>query len=125
MNFENFDKYIEENDDYGHYCNLEENYINNYHQKVYFYNAHAILTNNDKPSLYSVDYYYYPDVPDDKYIKIKSFKYEIKKEIKPDDIPLEEEPKYKKYFQKIGTTCIEMVMFSVFVSAIYIIIQMH
>jgi len=127
MNFENFDKYTDnqDDDDYGHYCNLENNYINNYHQKVYFYNAHAILTNDDKPSLYSIDYYYYPDVPDDKYIKIKTFKYEVeKKETIPETIP--EDHKYKKYFQKVGITCMEIVMFSIFVvSTVYIITKTH
>jgi hypothetical protein len=123
MNFENFDKYIEEDDDYGHYCNLEENYINNYHQKVYFYNAHAILTNNDKPSLYAVDYYYYPDVPDDKYIKIKTLKYEVKKETKPEE--KKEENKYKKYMVKLTKYSIE-IMFSIFVvSTVYIITKSH
>lgn len=126
MSFENFDKSSEENDDYGHYCNLEDNYITNYHQKVYFYNAYAILTNNDKPSLYSVDYYYYPDVPNNKYVKIKTFKYEVKKEKKSEEnIPKIQEKNYKKYFRKIGTICIEICMFSLFVSSIYMIMQMH
>jgi hypothetical protein len=125
MSFENFDKSTDnQDDDYGHYCNLENNTINDYHQKVYFYNAYAILTNDDKPSLYSIDYYYYPDVPDDKYIKIKTFKYEVeKKETKPETKP--EENKYKKYMAKLTKVCIEIVMFSIFVSTMYIIMKTH
>ena len=120
MNFENFDNKYQEDDDYGHYCNLENNYINDYHQKVYFSNAYAILTNDDKPSLYSIDYYCYPDVPDDKYIKIKTLKYEVeKKETNP------EENKYKKYMAKLTKYSIE-IMFSIFVvSTVYIITKTH
>jgi hypothetical protein len=133
MNFENFDKSIDnyDDDDYGHFCNLENNYINDYHQKVYFYNAHAILTNDDKPSLYSIDYYYYPDVPDDKYVKIKTFKYELeKKETKSDEKEENpetkpEENKYKKYMVKLTKVCIEIAMFSIFASAVYIIMKTH
>jgi hypothetical protein len=124
MNFENFDKSHENEDDgYGHYCNLENNDINEYHQKVFFFNSYAILTNNDKPSLYSIDYYYYPDVPNNNYVKLKTLKYEVEKKENPQEN--KEENKYKKNIQKFPVTCMEIFMFSMFISTIYFIVKMN
>jgi len=59
MNFDKTDA-CEHDNDYGHFCILEENtHANNYVQRVYIQNNRYItLHNYDKPSLYPADYYY-------------------------------------------------------------------
>jgi hypothetical protein len=123
MNFDKTDA-CENDNDYGHFCVLEENlYANNYVQRVYLQNNKYItLHNYDKPSLYPVDYYY------DNSIRITI----------PSQIKFDKENTQKKYNhknddddngkgvnKKIFIMLTQMCVFSVFVSAVVIIITMH
>ena len=126
MNFDKTNVHDEDND-YGHFCVLEENaHANNYIQRVYIQNNRYItLHNYDKPSLYPVDYYY------DNSIRMSM----------PGKTKFETENKQKKYNknsdddddndnnkygnQKIFIMITQMCVFSFFVSAVVIIMTMR
>jgi hypothetical protein len=131
MNFDKTNVHDEDND-YGHFCVLEENtHANNYVQRVYIQNNRYItLHNYDKPSLYPADYYY------DNSIRVTM----------PGKIKFEKENTQKKYYhnnhnnhknddrdddddndkginKKIFIILTHMCVFSIFVSTAVVIIM--
>ena len=123
MNFDKTDP-CEHDDDYGHFCVLEENlYANNYVQRVYLQNNRYIsLFNYEKPSLYPPDYYY------DNYIRItipnqnKFDKENTQKKYRKND---HDDDNGKGLNKKIFIMVTQLCVFSLFVSAVVIIITMR
>jgi hypothetical protein len=130
MNFDKTDD-CEHDDDYGHFCVLEESpYVSNYHQKIYIQNNRLITVHNyHKPSLYPADYYH----GDSHHITIsaaaagENLKTEMihmsnpHRNHKNDD----DDDSNKGSRDKILISLIEMCIFSMFVSAVVIIMTMN
>lgn len=133
MNFDKTNAYDEDND-YGHFCVLEENvHANNYIQRVYIQNNRCItLHNYDKPSLYPVDYYYDNSIritipgkakmqnenPKRKYNKNSDDGHDSHNGDSDDD-------NHKGSNKKIFIMLTQMCVFSFFVSTVVIIMMMR
>ena len=122
MNFDKTDA-CENDNDYGHFCVLEENlYANNYVQRVYLQNNRYItLHNYDKPSLYPADYYYDNSIRITIPSQIKFDKENTQKKYNKNDD--DDNDKYSN--KKIFIMLTQMCAFSFFVSAVVIIITMR
>jgi hypothetical protein len=126
MNFDKTDP-CEHDNDYGHFCVLEENtHANNYVQRVYIQNNRYItLHNYDKPSLYPVDYYYDNSIRVTMPGKIKFDKEKTQKRYnnihnhKNDD----DDDNDKGINKKIFIILTHMCVFSIFVSTAVVIIM--
>jgi hypothetical protein len=125
MNFDKTDA-CEHDDDYGHFCVLEENLYANHHvQRVYLQNNRYIsLYNYDKPSLYPADYYY------DNSIRItipSQIKFETEKHQRNrmNNHKNDDDDNGKGMNKKIFIILTQMCVFSVFVSAVVIIMTMR
>ena len=131
MNFDKTNSDHDYEDDYGHFCILEENaHVNNYVQRVYIHNdTHITMHNYDKPSLYPADYYYddsvYVTIP----VKLENLKNEMIHMSKPcsnnnhknDD----DDDNKKGTRDKIFIMLTQMCAFSIFISAVVIIMTMR
>jgi hypothetical protein len=131
MNFDKTNVYDEDND-YGHFCVLEENaHANNYIQRVYIQNNRCItLHNYDKPSLYPVDYYYDNSIritmPGKAKIETENTQKKYNKDGNDNEDDDEHDHGNNKYSnKKIFIMLTQMCVFSVFVSAVVIIITMR
>ena len=131
MNFDKTNIDQDYDDDYGHFCILEENaHVNNYVQRVHIHkDTYITMHNYDKPSLYPVDYYYndsvYVTIP----VKLENVKKEMIHMSKPcsnnnhknDD----DDDNKKGTRDKMFVMLTHMCVFSIFVSAVVIIMSMR
>jgi hypothetical protein len=128
MNFDKTNVYEEDND-YGHFCILEENtHANNYVQMVYIQNnRYNTLHNYDKPSLYPVDYYYYDNsmrvtmpgkIKFDKENTQKKYYHNNHKNDDRDD----DDDNHKGVNKKIFIFLTHMCVFSIFVSTVVVVV---
>jgi len=135
MNFDKTNTEHDYDDDYGHFCVLEENtHVNNYVQRVYIQNNRYIIMHNyDKPSLYHVDYYYDDSLCVTIPVKLENLKNEMIQMSKPysnnnhhkNDDHDDDDDNKKGARDKIFVMLTQMCVFSIFVSAVVIIMTMR